>query len=74
MVETSYQIPTGDVFYEESIKRSKFFVSISHTPDLEAVKKFLGKIRAEYPDTGHHCWAHVAGEPKGSHALLSYLF
>ena len=50
MVETSYQIPTGDVFYEESIKRGKFFVSISHTPDLEAVKKFLGSGPINFKD------------------------
>ncbi len=69
MIETSYHIPSGDISYKESIKRSKFIVSISHTPDLEAVKIFLGKVQAKYPDAGHHCFAHIAGEPKGSHVL-----
>jgi uncharacterized YigZ family protein len=68
-IPPSYKIPVNDVFYEESIKRSKFIVNITHTPDLEAAKAFLVKIKTKYPDAGHHCWAHVAGVPGGSHIL-----
>ncbi|MEG2139223.1 MAG: YigZ family protein [Bilophila sp.] len=49
--------------YEESIKRSRFIVSLAHTPDTRAAKAFVERIKCAFPDATHNCWAFVAGPP-----------
>ena len=66
---TSYQIPKNSIFYQEVIKKSRFIVHIGHTPDVKSAKEYIAGVRSKYSDAGHHCWAHVAGEPGGSHML-----
>ncbi len=48
---------------EESIKRSRFIVSIAHTPSVESAKAFVDAIKQEFPDATHNCWAYSAGMP-----------
>ena len=48
---------------EELIKRSRFIVSIAYTPSAEAAKAFVERIRQEFPDATHNCWAYAAGRP-----------
>ncbi len=57
------------VNYEEVVKKSRFIVDIANTDDLASAKAFIAGIKLKYSDAGHHCWAHVAGEPGGSHVL-----
>ena len=64
---SEYKYPADDVFHQEEIKKSTFIVHIAHTPDLEAAKAFIKSIEEKYPDARHNCWAHVAGNPGGSH-------
>ena len=68
-IHSSYLIPKHPVIYRETIKKSRFIVHIGHTPDVESAKAFMAGIRSKYSDAGHHCWAHVAGEPGGSHVF-----
>ena len=35
----------------------------AHAPDADAAHAFVDRIRAEFPDATHHCWAFVAGPP-----------
>ncbi len=64
---SEYQYPAEPVFYQEEIKKSTFIVHIAHTPDLAAAKAFIKEIQEKYNDARHNCWAHVAGNPGGSH-------
>jgi uncharacterized YigZ family protein len=48
---------------EEAIQRSRFVTSLAHAPDAEAAHAFVQRIRDEFPDATHHCWAFVAGPP-----------
>ena len=64
---SEYKYPAGAVFHQEEIKKSTFIVHISHTPDLAAAKAFIKSIEDKYSDARHNCWAHVAGNPGGSH-------
>ncbi len=48
---------------EESIQRSRFITTLAHAPTPEAARAFVERIRAEFPDASHHCWAFVAGPP-----------
>jgi uncharacterized YigZ family protein len=48
---------------EEVIRKSRFITAADHAPDPEAARAFLARIRQEFPDATHHCWAFVAGPP-----------
>lgn len=65
----SYLVPKAAITYEEMVKKSRFIVDIANTPDLDSAKAFIAHIKQKYPDARHHCWAHVAGQPNGSHVL-----
>ena len=64
---SEYKYPAADVFHQEEIKKSTFIVHIAHTPDLNSAKAFIKNIEEKYGDARHNCWAHVAGNPGGSH-------
>jgi uncharacterized YigZ family protein len=64
---SEYKYPAADVFHQEEIKKSTFIVHIAHTPDLNSAKAFIKNIEEKYDDARHNCWAHVAGNPGGSH-------
>ena len=64
-----YQYPASRILYREEIKKSTFIVHIAHTPTVDDAKAFIKLINEEYPDARHNCWAHVAGQPGGSHVL-----
>ncbi|MBQ4864088.1 YigZ family protein [Pseudoalteromonas sp. MMG013] len=64
---SEYYIPSDTLKFHEEIKKSTFIVHIAHTPTLDDAKAFIKKINEDYPDARHNCWAHVAGQPGGSH-------
>lgn len=65
MREGSYRVPNlqPDEFYrsEQVIKKSRFITSVAHTPSPEEAKKFILRIKEEFPDARHNCWAYCAG-------------
>lgn len=58
-----YPIPARVHRVEEVIQRSRFFTTVAHAPDPEAAHAFIARIRDEFPDATHNCWAFVAGPP-----------
>lgn len=66
-MSTLYSIPDLDSgsFHrcEETIRRSRFIVSLAHTPDPESARAFVERIKREFPDATHSCWAFAAGPP-----------
>ncbi|MBD1581884.1 YigZ family protein [Pseudoalteromonas sp. S16_S37] len=64
---SEYHIPSATLSYHEEIKKSTFIVHLAHTPSIEDAKAFIKQINEQYPDARHNCWAHVAGQPGGSH-------
>lgn len=48
---------------EEVIQRSRFITTAAHAPDADAAHAFVQRIREEFPDATHNCWAFVAGPP-----------
>lgn len=63
--------PEGLHRYEETLQRSRFLVSLAHTPNPDAAKAFIERIRQEFPDATHNCWAFAAGAP-GNTARIGY--
>ncbi len=58
-----YKIPVKTYRFEEVIKKSKFITTIAHTPTEESAKEFIAKIKNEFSDASHNCWAYIAGIP-----------
>ncbi len=58
-----YPIPARVHRVEETIQRSRFVTTVAHAPDADAAQAFVQRIRDEFPDATHHCWAFVAGPP-----------
>lgn len=48
---------------EQTIKRSRFICSIAHTESPEEAKAFIERVKAEFADARHNCWAYCAGAP-----------
>jgi uncharacterized YigZ family protein len=70
MTEASrYRVPSGVHRVERIVQRSRFITTTSRSVDAEAAHAFVDRIRAEFPDATHHCWAFVAGPP-GSTAQI----
>ena len=63
---------------EKVIERSRFIATCSHIESEEEARVFLARVRTEFPDATHHCYAFVAdtlgnllrfsddGEPQGT--------
>lgn len=62
-VPTRYPIPARIHRVEETIQRSRFLTLVAHAPHADAAHAFVARIRDEFPDATHHCWAFVAGPP-----------
>lgn len=58
-----YPIPARTHRVEEVIQRSRFITSVAHAPDADAAHAFVTKLREEFSDATHNCWAFVAGPP-----------
>ena len=53
-----YPIPARIHRVEETIKRSRFITTTAY-----AAHAFVDRMRDEFPDATHNCWAFVAGPP-----------
>lgn len=75
MSDCSYMVPdlTEGSFYRSEIiiKKSRFITSVGHTQGAEASEAFLEKIRREFSDARHNCYAFNAGRG-GETAFAGY--
>jgi len=58
-----YQIPVGDLIFEEEVKHSRFISFLFHCPSVDVMKCVLTDIKLKYPGASHYCYAFVAAEP-----------
>ena len=58
-----YPVPARIHRVQETIQRSRFTTTVARAPDADAAHAFVQRIRDEFPDATHHCWAFVAGPP-----------
>ena len=75
MMSQGYNIPDlpeGGLHRDELIiQRSRFLVSLAHTPCQITAKAFIQRIQTTFPDATHNCWAFAAGPP-GDTAQVGY--
>lgn len=69
MAETRYLIPAGTHRVEHEIERSRFITTLGRAATLDDARAFIAKVREEFPDATHNCWAYVVGAP-GSTACI----
>jgi uncharacterized YigZ family protein len=62
-MSSRYAIPARIHRVEETIQRSRFVTTAAHAPDADAAHAFVDRMRDEFPDATHNCWAFVAGPP-----------
>jgi len=58
-----YPIPAEIRRTKEEIERSRFITTVAPAASIEEAHEFIERIRAEFPDATHNCWAYVVGPP-----------
>jgi uncharacterized YigZ family protein len=58
-----YPVPAGEHRTRDEISRSRFLTALAPADSVEAAQAFVARVRAEFPDATHHCWAFVVGPP-----------
>ena len=63
MEENRYRVPTRLHRVEQELQRSRFITTLAPAPTVEEAKSFISRVREEFPDANHNCWAYVVGPP-----------
>ena len=63
MEEPRYPIPAHVHRVEQELQRSRFITTAAPAPSVEEARAFIARVREEFPDATHHCWAYVVGPP-----------
>lgn len=58
-----FPVPAATHRVEETIRRSRFITTVARAASPEAAREFIARVRDEFPDATHNCWAFVAGSP-----------
>ncbi|HEX5751256.1 MAG TPA: YigZ family protein [Archangium sp.] len=58
-----YPIPARLHRVEQELERSRFITTVAPAPTVEEAKAFIARVREEFPDANHNCWAYVVGPP-----------
>src|SRR5215203_6291897 len=60
---SAYPIPAGEHRTRDEISRSRFIATVAPAATVEEAQAFVARIRAEFPDATHNCWAFLVGPP-----------
>ncbi|WP_426416308.1 YigZ family protein [Aestuariirhabdus sp. LZHN29] len=63
-----YLVPDASASNELEIKRSRFIGFIEPVSSREQALELLTRLRQQYPDARHHCWAYRVGSPRSPSA------
>ena len=58
-----YPVPAKEHRVEERIKQSRFITTLARAETTDDAHAFIERIRDEFDDATHNCWAFVAGPP-----------
>jgi len=61
MTNGRYLIPAQTHQSELEVKKSRFLCHLAHTDNIQSAKDFVEKIKQQYSDATHNCWAYQAG-------------
>lgn len=63
MTQTRYPIPAESHRCEIEVKRSRFIATIEAANTTATALTFISRIKQEFPDASHNCWAYLIGPP-----------
>ncbi len=63
MTASRYPIPAATFRCEIEVKHSRFIATIEPTDTPDAALSFISRIKQEFPDATHNCWAYLIGPP-----------
>jgi uncharacterized YigZ family protein len=67
-----YPVPAAAYRTTEIISRSRFITTVERVSTVEEAEAFVARMRAEFPDATHNCWAYLVGPPGStSHVGMS---
>jgi len=58
-----YPIPASQARVEEVISRSRFITTAGPAGSVEEARAFIARVRNEFADATHNCYAYVVGPP-----------
>lgn len=58
-----YPVPATRHRAEHEVRRSRFIATIGYAPTVEDARAFIARVRDEFADATHNCWAYVVGPP-----------
>lgn len=63
MTTARYLIPAATFRCETEVKHSRFIATVEPTDTPDAALSFISRIKQEFPDATHNCWAYLIGPP-----------
>lgn len=63
MSQQRYPVPAKEHRAEQTIRRSRFITTVARASGADEAHAFIDRVRAEFEDATHNCWAFVAGPP-----------
>jgi uncharacterized YigZ family protein len=61
--EDGYPIPAAEIRVEDDIRNSRFITTLAPAETAEAARSLIERVRSEFPDATHNCWAFAVGPP-----------
>lgn len=61
-----YPIPAHEFRAEIEVERSRFITTVQKVCSPEEAQGFVAKLKTEFPDANHNCWAYLVGPPGSS--------
>lgn len=58
-----YRVPARLHRVEQELQRSRFITTVAPAPTVDEARAFIARVREEFPDANHNCWAYVVGPP-----------
>jgi uncharacterized YigZ family protein len=62
-VGAPYPVPAGEHRTRGEVSRSRFVTTLAPAASVEDAHAVVARVRAEFPDATHNCWAFVVGPP-----------
>lgn len=63
MASPRYPIPAETFRCEIEVKHSRFITTVETVETPEAALEFISRLKHEFPDATHNCWAYLIGPP-----------
>jgi len=61
--EDGYPIPATEIRVEDDIRNSRFVTTLAPAETAEVARSLIERVRSEFPDATHNCWAFAVGPP-----------